>query len=100
MAELYELLQQRKEIDEQIRQLKSQAVVCGYAKADVEQYPTDKPDRHYIAIKSCFNYHGREDARWKTIINGASRSDLVEKIPPIIKSLQELYETLKGENND
>ena len=100
MSELEKLLQQKKEINERIRQLKAQAIICGTAKYDTEHYPTDLPDRHFIAVNSCYNYLGREQTRWKTIINGGSRSDLIEKIPPIINDLQTLYNTLKEEEND
>ena len=100
MDNLSSLLAQRKAINEKIRQLKAQSIICGSAKCDVEHYPTDLPDRHYIAINSCYSFLGREQTRWKTIINGASRSDLVEKIPPIIRDLQLLYDTLKEETTN
>ena len=110
MDDLATLLAKRKEINEKIRQLQQQTVICGCAKCDIEKYPTQKPDRHYIAVKSDYNegtsqyVNGyrvdRNTQRWKTIINGASRSDLIEKIPPIINDLQSLYNTLKEDEND
>ena len=92
-------MEQKRRIEKRIRELKNKSIICGCAKLDVEHYPTQIPDRHYIAIMSNESYLGGTRARWRTVANGSTAEEVVERIPTIINDLQTLYNQFKGENN-
>ena len=96
MSELDRLIKQRKEIDKKIKELKNNSVLCGRAKLDVEHYPTQLPDRHYVAIMTDESYLGGNRNRWRTVANGKTRDDAINQIPTIINDLQSLYNQVKG----
>ena len=78
------LIQQKKELERKIKMLKSQAVVCGCLKIDVEHYPTSKPDRHYLAIKN--SYEERKEI---------SRKNGKKACKPVIQSSSIRYESAR-----
>ena len=83
-----ELLRERKRIDDEIRKLKAGCPVeNGLAKYDVEHYPTDLPDRHYIAVLT----NKRERPRWMSIVSGGGKKEVAEQIPDIVRDLNALY---------
>lgn len=87
MNELEELLKQRREITERIRQLKEQAVICGRAKLDIERFPTSRPDEWYVAIKQ-LQFSGREV--WRSVIRNTDKQAVIDQIDDIINDLQAL----------
>ena len=99
--ELDDLIAKKKEIEKQIKALQSCEHVFGKAKYSIEHYPTDKPDRHYIAINVnrylSYDYLLRNKDIWRTIINGKNIKEVVEQIPLIIVDLQTLYDNLTEE---
>lgn len=96
MNELEELIRQKKELEERIRQARNQTISCGRAKLDVEHYPTQLPDRHYVAIMVDTSYLGDNRNRWRTVANGKTRDDAINQIPTIINDLQSLYNQVRG----
>lgn len=101
MNEELELLKQkRKELDLQIKRLENKTVVYGCAKLDREQYPTQRPDRYYVAIQTLGTYIGRKREVWRTIVNGDTPLEAINKIPTVINDLQELYVKYKNENGE
>ena len=98
--ELEELKRQKRLIEEKIKQIEKQAYVCGRAKIGIEHYPTQKPDRHYLAINTK-NYDERYvNWKYKSILNAYSFEDIVKEMPEIIKDLQGLYEQVKEIKNE
>lgn len=93
MSELDELIKQKKEIEKKIKDLKSQASAYGAASCAFERYPTDLPDRWYVALDIAYVGTGykRKSSR-RSIINGASKQEVIAKIPDVIRDLQGLYE--------
>lgn len=91
MGRIEELKAQRKLIDEQIKIL-SGMPVYKRCKIDVETYPTDKPDRYYLAIKYC-PISGR--AGYHALFASNDRDEVIEAIPSIIEELQGLYDLAK-----
>lgn len=98
MSELDLLMQQKKEIEQRIRELKNKAAQYGKAVCDVERYPTDLPDRWYIALEVdyCNNWGTRRSPRKRSIINGLSRQEVINQIPDVIRDLQGLYDQENG----
>lgn len=99
MSELQELMKQKREIEERIKQIKNATVVCGFAKVDIDHYPTSRPDEWYIAIKVPGVCEG-DQTRYRSIIRGHSKEECIEKIPTIINDLQGLYNTFKEKSNE
>lgn len=87
--ELDDLIQQKREIERKIKELRNCAPIVGQAKIDVEHYPTTKPDRHFLAIYYKPLDSGR--SKWQTIFSANDRDSVINKIPEIIENLQELY---------
>ena len=96
MTELEQLREQKKKIDQRIRELKRREIVVGKVKIGMESYPTDLPDRYYVAIEAGYRDGNRTDAMgrtaWRSIINGPSKEAVVAGIPEIILDLQALYD--------
>lgn len=95
MNELEELLKQKKEIEEKIKALKNQGCINGVAKIDIEHYPTEKPDRHFLAIRYK-TYSGNES--WRSIYSACDRESVIKAIPGIIYDLHGLYEKAGGQS--
>ena len=94
MDKLKELKRQRKEIDEQIKQLIGQERTVGRAKIYRQHYPTDKPDRWSLSIKLLdLREEGQKDnERYFPVIASEIRGKVVNAIPLLIESLTKLYE--------
>ena len=87
--ELDDLIQQKREIERKIKELRNCASIVGQAKIDVEHYPTTKPDRHFLAVY--YKPLDSERSKWQTIFSANDRESVINKIPEIIENLQELY---------
>ena len=98
MNELMELIEQKKEIERRIKELKDNAQIVGQAKIDVQHYPTGKPDRHFLAVYYKPLDSGRQ--KWQTIYSANDRKAVINVIPQIIGNLQELYDRNKGTDNE
>ena len=99
-TELDDLIRQKRDINRQIKLLKSNAVISGSAKVDTQVYPTNLPDRQYLAIKvNKYNPKGFEGfncPRYVTVFSSTDREEVIDTIPRIIRDLQGLYDKLKG----
>ena len=93
MNELAELIQQKKEIEQKIRELKNGTSVVGQVKIDVQHYPTNKPSRYFLAVY--YKPLDSENSKWQTIYSSNDRMDVIKVIPRVINNLQELYELNK-----
>lgn len=104
MTELEKLIKQKREIEQKIREAKHREVIIGKAKVGIEHYPTDKPDRYYVAIEAGYRSGNRFDAMgrtaWRSIISGESRETVIAGIPEIISDLQKLYDQEAGKHED
>ena len=97
MNELDILIQQKKELERKIKALRNQSDVVGQVKIDVEHYPTDKPDRFFLAVFykpiPYMGYEGR--SKWQTIFSANDRQSVIDAIPAIVENLQEMYDRNK-----
>lgn len=104
MTELEKLIKQKREIEQKIREARHREVIVGRAKVGIEHYPTDKPDRYYVAIETGYRSGNRYDAigrsAWRSIISGESREAVIAGIPEIISDLQKLYDQGAGKHED
>lgn len=104
MTELEKLIAQKREIEQKIREARHRETAVGVAKVGVEHYPTDKPDRYYVAIESGYKNGERFDGMgrraWRSIINGNSREEVISGIPDVIRDLQKLYDQEAGTDED
>ena len=91
--ELMALVEQKKQIEAQIKALKSQAVYCGCVKFAKDYYPTDRPEGWYIAVKMRTEEGGE---RWRGIIRSTDKVKVIEKLPEVIADLQGLQKMLEA----
>ena len=94
--ELADLIMQKKAIEAKIKALKNNASIYGAAKVDVEHYPTQRPDRHFLAIYYKPLNGGRP--KWQTIFSSEDRERVIAAIPYIAENLEQLYKNLTEEN--
>lgn len=99
MSELQDLINQKREIEKRIKQLKNASVFYGCTKIDIDHYHTSRPDEWYIAVKVSGVYED-EQSRYRSIIRGHTRQECIDKIPTIIKDLQVLYDKLKENEHE
>ncbi len=92
MNELDNLIKQKREIENKIKLLKNQTSTYGFAKVDVERYPTSRPDRYYLAIHYTPLHGGR--AKWQTIFSATDRKTVIDAIPMLIENMKSLYENI------
>lgn len=98
-----ELLRQRDELTRQIFDLKNPVVRVGCAKYDLQVFPTNLPDRHYIAVKvDSFDAltEPNRSSRFVTISQSQDKRKAIEAIPKIVADLQGLYERLNKKETD
>ena len=102
-SELEILRRQKRELEAKIRALTTELPIeYGRAKLDKEHYPTAKPDRWHIAVKveRCNAPVGYDTTRYRSIINGISREEVVDALPNVISDLQGLYKKLTEDIED
>ena len=98
MKELDDLMRQKKEIEERIKQL-SGTPVYKRCKVDIETYPSrsvyraERGDRYFLAVK----YHPLDNgrAKYQTIFASRNKQEVIDEIPKIIEELQGLYDLTK-----
>ena len=98
MTELEKLMNERRKIDERIKELKNVEVTYGRAKLGLSHYYTSKPDEWYIAIDriiDCPATVGRDMKRY-SIIRTNDKDSAIEHIDEIIKDLKGLKDKYKG----
>lgn len=93
MNEIDLLIQQKRELEKRIKELKNCASVVGQTKIDVERYSTSLPDRYFLAV--FYKPLQSRKPKWQTIFSSNSRKEVVDVIPSIISNLQELYDRNK-----
>lgn len=93
---LEELLEKRREINAQIRELKSRGITqYGRVKIDKEHFPTAKPDEWGIYILRNMTDTGPKE-RWDSVIKSTDREEAIRAIPGLVADLQGLLRELKG----
>lgn len=93
MGELSELIRQKKEIEAKIQEIRNSLSVYGKAKIGYEHFPTIRPDEWYLSILSNpASEDLDEKPKYRCVIRGRSKRDVVDKIPSLIADLQGLYE--------
>lgn len=94
MSTLEELLEQKKQIEQQIRIMRNKELIYGGAKLGTHHYP--RGDEWYIAIKSVV---GRNlgDSRWRAIITCKTREEAIKNIDEVLRDLNGLKEILSKE---
>lgn len=96
--ELERLIKQKKEIEQRIRELKNDDVVCGCVKLSKEHYPTPKPDEWFIAVKRRYAFEvGDRQVRYDSIIRTHEKQHLIPLMVEVINDLTELKERLRLE---
>lgn len=86
-----ELMAERKQIDAQIKEIKERGTVYGKAKLGIDHYPTAKPDEWVVSL-----WVGNEGKkRWRSVIRGLTRDEVINAIPNLIDDLHGLYALVK-----
>ena len=87
--ELEILIDEKKKIEQRIRELKEKSKAIGVAKID--QDPCGYKE-HYVAIKR-INVDGvpYADPRYRAIIVAKERENAIKAIPDVVRDLQRLY---------
>lgn len=103
MTRLEELMEQKRLIEKEIRNLRDNAVYSKSYKAKLEyQHYSARADEWVLCIKtSIASYRNRGKERWLSIISKEEKQEVIEEIPMLINELQELYKKLNGgESNE
>ncbi len=91
---LKELLEERKKIDEKIRELRQQNIVVDNTMFMYQHFRYW--DEQQIRIKAS----GRGAKRWCTVINYDKKEDVLKELARLIESLKKLLNMLEEETND
>lgn len=92
MTELEELIQQKKEIESRIKELKNKHLQYGRVKISAEIVSMDS---YYLAIK-CATSNGVKSSYHKMFC-AYGKKNVVDEIPKIINDLENLYKLAKEE---
>ena len=95
MTELEELMKQKKEIEDKIKELKEKGIVFTNAKYGIQHYACF--DQYYVAVrvKNIETMPNRERYTWKHIINRHNKEELLPVLREIIKNLTELADEME-----
>lgn len=86
MGELERLIEQKKEIEKRIKEIKTQEVRQGRVKYHIVSHKNYLGDEYLVSVKL---------DRWNRALSSFSRDSLLEEIPKLIDDLQKLYEKLQ-----
>lgn len=89
MTELDKLKQQKREIEQKIKELQYPVISTGKAKLDLHRY--SRGDEWYIAVKE---RRDQNRPRWRGIIMGSDRQKCIDQIDDVIADLMQLKEKL------
>lgn len=89
MTELEKLKQQKKEIEQKIKELMNPVMFTGKAKIDIHRY--SRGDEWYIAVKT---RNQNSNPVWRGIISNCDRQACIDQIDEVIADLTELKEKL------
>lgn len=96
---LQQLMTRKRELEREIRELQCGTTTFGKATCGRETYPTDLPDRWYVAVEATYRNGSSKDSIGRSvkraIINGTSKKEVIDQIPDIIRDLQGLYDQEK-----
>lgn len=97
------LKQQKREIEQRLRELEQaeKYVRIGKVKMTYEHFAGYVPD--YYCISVLLDKVTRSQTKktmWRGIIQGEKKSEAIAQIPEVIADLQELYDKLKGEEDE
>ena len=93
--ELETLMAQKREIEQKIKALKQNEIICGRAKF----FGTDIEDEYRVQVSYNTNmprYRG-ERMRWTPIIRRSEKSEVISDIQEVIESLTELKNKISEE---
>ena len=95
--DLKELLQKKREIENQIKTLKNADYRrVGDAKIDKIHYSTNKPDRYYVAVKVYLLDSNKWV--WRMVASSEFKQEAIDRIPAIIQDLGGLYDVMTKES--
>ena len=94
MSTLEELLEQKKQIEQQIKILKNQECMYGNAKLGMNHYP--RGDEYYIAVKTVVD-EDLSQSRWRAIITMKTKEEAIKSIDSILHDLERLKDVLTKE---
>ena len=92
--EIQKLIEERRRIDEKIRELRKRSVQTDNAKLYFEHYPTIRQDEWCVSVK-VHKLDGADASTkdtWRSIIRGYDKESVINEIIPIITTLTNLYQ--------
>ena len=96
MDELTKLIEQRKEIDRKIKEIKNQAVCSEKAKMELISYPTGIKDWVVkVLIKN-----KEEKPKWRSVAVCDSREEAIQELNKVICNLKELQRIIFEEDTN
>ena len=100
--ELKMLLEQKRQIEQKIKQYKEQSISAGNIKgnATVKFGRTDyrhRPDEWFVAIWRNIIGQSVGVSQWQTVVRGQNKEQVIAEVSRMIADLQELEKKLKGE---
>ena len=102
-SEIELLKQQKREIEQRLRELEQaeKYVRVGRVKMTYERYTGCAPDYYCVSVLlNKVTLSHTKKTMWRGIIQGERKSEAVAQIPEVIADLQQLYEQLKGEEDE
>ena len=99
--ELEKLIQQKYEIEQQIRRIKNQKneIAYGDAKFQIQKYPTGRPDDYVIMLRNPCNQPEYRHV-WRSAIRSTNKEECINAIDSIIYDLTVLKQRIEGNDND
>ena len=94
MTELEQLIEQRRELDRRIREIREQNITCGSVKLYRRHYTGCHPDDWCLAVKTDIHSEFRPVV-WRTISADTDREKVVRQLPGIIRDMNELQRRLR-----
>ena len=96
MSELLELLEQKKQIEERIKQLKKLEICADRSKFSHRHYSGYRADEWTISIQ-CRHLNDDRVNRWFPAIYGVNKEEVIKDLEKLIADLQRLQEKMVKE---
>ena len=96
MSELLELLEQKKQIEERIKQLKNMEICAERSKLSHKHYSGCRVDEWTVSIQ-CQHLEDERVNRWFPAIYGVNKEEVIKDLEKLIADLQRLQEKMVKE---
>ena len=100
LIELKMLREQKRQIDQRIKELTQKEYRYGNVKFGLQTYSTSRLDEYFLSVNSLTGGEPDLPRRWRRIVTSNNKQTAIDHIDTLISDLKGLREIMKGDSDD